>query len=281
MLKVIGLAMVTLQSSLSWGADPIIPDFDITSLLPLTAVQEVVKIGGNLSDHRPYQGATPLQAGRFAAGIEASVIHLPDDISTALAQAGIHVDTTEIPALPVPKLHLRLGLFPDADIGFSGLFYRGSSILGVGLKFLIFEPEEGLSWAIRTNYSRTQIDLAQVLTSKTSSLPIEVAGIQIGSGSISFESQTGSVEIVASHRLIFAEPYAGAGIHWINGSVSSVVNIDLLNLSKEIRSPNYSFYHLNFFTGLSFHLRPFLFSIEGGYSSIGMHHLGAIAGFEL
>lgn len=268
------------RSDSLWASTPSIPTVDLNSLIPLPAVSEIIKITSNLSDHRPYRGALPLWPNHIDLGIEASLIHLPDQFEQTFSQAGLNVNTSSLPALPIPKIRLQFGLGSSVDIGFSGLYYKGNAIIGVGLQTLIFRPEEGLSWALRGNYSNTELNLAQILGSKIKALPIEVNGIEIGSGNISLGTQSASAELVASQKLDFAEPYIGTGIHWLNGQVSGLMSLNILTKSQTLYSPAYSFYNFNLFTGVSFQTQilGLRFDLEGAYSSLGMHYFGIVTG---
>lgn len=255
------------DSNSLWASIPPIPTIDLNSLIPHSTVSEIIKFTSNLSDHRPYHGALP---SSIDVGIETSLIHLPDQL----------VNTVSIPALPIPKVNLHFGLGASVDLGFSGLYYKGNSIFGVGLQTLIFSPEEGLSWSLRGNYSNTELDLAQILGSKIKALPIEVNELEIGSGNIALGTQSASVELLASQKLDFAEPYIGTGVHWLNGQVSGVMSLNILTKSQTLYSPAFSFYNFNLFTGVSLKtpLLGLRFVLEGAYSSLGMHYFGIVTG---
>lgn len=251
---------------------------DVNTIVPPAAATAVVKTFGITMDHRPFQGATPKGSG-MDLGLEATLVHLPDDFTTSLESMGMSGGSSlAIGALPSVKLHLAKSMGPKVDIGASGLYYKGLLFWGVDLKATVASPEEGLHWALRMSYSNSSVDFQSV---GLPSMPIVVGGITVGSANLKVGAQCLSPQIVASKKLDFAEPYIGAGYQWASGQIEVPVTITLTGETQNLVTPGYSASQGFVFTGVSF-LVPalgFRLALEGSYSTGGMHHLGTLIGF--
>lgn len=276
------LTVFLLFFSMGAGADstpstPAIPSVDINNMIPLPAVAELVKILGNLTDHRAFQGAEPLGQSHVDLGLEATIMHLPDHWSENLAAGGINMGSSGLPALPIPKLHLSRGISPTVDLGLSGFYYGGSYMLGLDLQTELYRPEEGVCWALRGSLTNTVLDFGKL---GVQDLPVVVDGVDMGTGSIAFGFRTLSLEVLASQKLNFAEPYVGTGLHWVNGQVEAQMTLTVMGTPQVLNTPGYSYYNVDAFGGVVFRARPLglVFAIEGAYSTIGMHYLGLFTG---
>lgn len=237
---------------------------DPNSLLSDSTVKALVKTVGLLSDHRPYEPATGLKI--ISLGIEATFVKLPLDLKSELESSGLS-STNLPPAVPVPKAHFRIGLGGRADFGVSGIVFKGMRIVGGDFKFVLYEPEEGLTWAMRVAYS-------------VSSLLI-------------VKSQTVSPHLLVSKRLAFAEPYLGIGAQFIKGSVTipleELIPSDLppelaaAASDGEISKDSSGISGFMSFMGLALNFGPvpIRLTMEGGYSSLGGNTLGVKFGVNL
>lgn len=258
---------------------PPIPTVDVNNMIPMGAVSEVIKIFGNLTQHRPYEGAVPLGTSGFDLGLEATLVHMPDDFASSLTSAGMKgVDPTSmLPALPMAKLHIHKGISPVIDVGASGLYYGVSYMLGLDLKIVVFQPEEAPLWALRFNYSTATLDLSAL---GFNNLPINIDGVNLGTGNIAIGSRTIGVQLLTAQRLSFAEPYLGIGTEWINGQLQATMKLNILPDAQNVDTPAFNFYSFSAFTGVSFRIYPtgIRIALEGAFNSLGMHYFGLVTG---
>lgn len=208
-------------------------------------------------DHRAYVGAvTP----NLDIGIEATLFKVPADLWDALATAGIDVGDESISAFPSPKLHFLKSFGRRFSLGISTIFYKGYWIAGGHLQFLIVDPPEGFQWALRLGFNRSKLDYVN--------------------------TSTYSVQVVASKRLEFAEPYVGVGFHASRGTVSITLSPQEAAQQGITLPPEYAsgiYISTNgaassaFGTlGVAFWFGPsgLKLTLEGAYDSKSMHSLG-------
>lgn len=280
------------QETLCIASTPIlgenIPPVDVGQFLPNQAVSAIVKVIGTLTTHRPYQGALTQSAQSkdalglgFGLGIEATLIHLPSDFFSSLETAGIKMGSNSpIASLPIAKVHLTKSTSPVTNFGISGLYYKGSYILGGDFKRVLFVPEEGLVWSFRLSYSETKIDLGAVSVKK---LPLIIKDVKIGEASLILNNRSITPEIIGSKKLDFAEPYLGFGLDFLNGQIDLPLSFTVLNDTQTLTTPEYSARAYHLLTGVSFQV-PIIgvtWTLEGSFSSIGAHTFGTVIGISL
>ena len=254
---------------------------DVASMVPQNSAAQIVKTLGILNNHRPFQGAVPI-GNTVDLGIEVSLVHLPQGFAQTLASDGLIGNANEfaLGALPTIKAHLHKGLGKKADFGASGLYYRGNRILGADLKFVLFQPEEGMTWSFRFSYADTNIDLSKF---GMKGIAIQYEGIDVEQGGLILRTTTYSPQILGSVRLDFSEPYLGLGLESTRVYIELPVSIPALGYSQKSKSGQAYATQGVFFTGVSFRAPEvgLRWVLEGGYGTLGMSYLGTLIGFSL
>ncbi|MCM2278872.1 MAG: hypothetical protein NDJ89_12425 [Oligoflexia bacterium] len=261
------------------------PEFsmpDLNSIVPAESARTLLKTFGVLMNYRAYAGASPRGIAGFDLGFEATLVHLPTGFMDALSggSGGGASDGSALGALPSVKLQLSKGLGPAADLGIAGLAYKGTYIWGAGIKFTLFEPPEGPSWALRASYSETRLATSSL---GLPGIPIPTDGVESGEAFLDVNTRTISAQLVASKGFSFAEPYIGIGADWVTGQLEVPITIAVLGESQKqtLVSDAYHAYQLQAFTGVAFRILPVgvRIAMEGSYSNAGMHTLGTVVGF--
>lgn len=257
------------QSLPAWA----LPTVDVNEFIPPSAQGALIKTMGLLFNHRPYQGATSLGVPGVEAGAEVTLVHLPSDLGPSLQSAGMGSGSLGIGSLPSLKLHLHKSMGRSADIGLSGILYRGNTVIGGHLKILLYEPEEGLQWAFRFGYNDFSINLSNL---GMSSIPIG----GFAEGTMILNGYTLTPQLVVSKRLDFAEPYMGLGLEYNKGQIDLPITILLDNSTETYSTASQTAYQAALFGGIIF--RPpntgLRIGIELAYSNQGMHTLGIMLG---
>jgi hypothetical protein len=256
-LKIL-MSVACLLSSVNAGAvggAPIDASLIVDTSEINAVLNPIVKTAGIFSDHRPYEPATPLgyQVG-LDLSAEVTLVKLPEDL-LALQGGGSSQDSEQMP-MPALKLHLHKGLGESVDLGLSFMALLGNRMIGGGIKVVLVNPEEGPTWAFRVNYS-------------TAHLKYELVNI---------DTQTITPQLLISRRLPFADPYLGVGYQFVYGSAT----VDLPEPFPDILLGRTMARSFMAFTGVGLRI-PRLglkFTLEGAYSSVGMHSLGTKIGFN-
>ena len=275
-----------LQLATSWGwaqgalAATEFPDID--SLITESAANAFVKLIGMGMDHRAYEPATPLGTSLgLDVGLEATLVQPPSDLGTALSGlggamgGGSSSSSLTIPILPSPKLHLHKGLSNRIDIGLTGLYFPslipfvgGSYFVGGDVKIILFQPEEGLTWAFRMSYNVNSLTMSQ------------------SSIALSIKTGTYTPQLIVSRKLSFADPYMGMGYQISYGTFAATITLPELpapspSLGDIVLSKNGTASGFLLFGGVGLRIPGvgFKFTIEGAYSPIGMNYLGTKISF--
>jgi hypothetical protein len=232
---------------------------NLPQLLQQEVVNPFVETVGLVVEQRPYEPATPLGGALgLDFGIEATLVRFPDEFRTALAEAGLNTSADSIQALPMAKLDVHKGLGDYFDVGGSAILYRGYRVLGVDAKAVVYNPEEGVTAALRLCYAWSDMDFIQ--------------------------TRTLTPQFLVSRKLDFADPYIGIGYSFVNGKIT----LDAHDLDSSIpaglytQSADGSGSAFEAFMGLSFRV-PYLglmLVVEGSYSSAGADTLGTKFGFS-
>lgn len=224
-----------------------------------SAATALIHMIGVATMHRPYEPATPLGT---SAGIDFSVeltlVRISDATAAVLAENGLAA-ATSLGVIPVPKFHLHKGISDRMDVGFSGVYYQSYMMWGLDAKLVVFQPEEGPTWAIRFAYSTSDFGLV----SAKNMMP----------------------QIVVSKAMTFADPYIGMGYEYSWGSVHFEHPVTVI----EGLPPGTIIYDhsgvggTSFvgFVGLGLRLaqKGLRLTVEGSYNSEGMNTLGTKIGF--
>lgn len=252
-LRALTISALTLfHGTGAWaGLTGFLPNLDSTTDDLTKALIQTVGMG---LDHRPMDPATALGTNPgFELGIEAYAARFPNTLVPALEGAGLSTSVAAVGIVPAPRFNLRKGLGPNISFGISLIWYQEILIYGGDFKITLWQPEEGLTWAIRTSY--TNADILYV------------------------ESICWTPALLVSRHLDFADPYLGIGVQLAHGTVT--VNTEVSPGVTEEISDDAKGSSFIAFIGTKF--RPpgvgLQLTLEGGYSAIGMHSLGVKFGF--
>ncbi len=229
--------------------------------LPQVIPNAIIKTFGIYTAHRSYQGATSIfKSNSMDIFIEGTMVKIGDDLNKALVAEGVPaVNLQNVPAAPAIKVHLVKALNESADIGLSGILVGSQYILGLDLKIVLDDPEEGITKALRIGYTHSHVPISYV-TSCT----------------------VWSPELVFSRKLYFAEPYIGLGARYITGTltipfkiVAGPVSVDHTVTQDGSGSTAYAF------TGVYFRLlgaQGLRLGLEGSYDISGYPTMGMVFG---
>ncbi|MCM0605406.1 MAG: hypothetical protein KA715_04900 [Xanthomonadaceae bacterium] len=222
-----------------------------------TAIRALITITSLSSDHRAYQPASPLGTSvGIDMGLELTAISIPQNLITDISNAVGSTSLSTLPAVPVPKLHLHKGLgMLDVGVSYLGFLprpYQVYQIWGGDAKLTIINPDQGLIWALRLNYTYSSFDL--------------------------IKTSTWTPQVLASIKLDFAEPYAGIGYQIATGTISGTLSQTVLvvTVSAPISASGIASAFQGF-GGVGFKLGPsgIKLSLEMAYNTTKMNHLGA------
>lgn len=232
------------------------------ALIDPSIVTSIVRTIGFASDHRAYEGASGLgSSAGFDISVQATAVKLPPDFRDALSTAGI--SSLPMPIVPLPRLIAHKGLGDRFDIGFSWIIFKEIQIEGFDAKIVAIKPDEGPTWAVRLNYTISKLDFSE------------------SGADLAVHTQIFKPEILVSQKLDFFEPYLGVGYQMVRGnmkvqlplpaplpSIDSTVSAHggggLAFLGLSMRAP-----------GIALRL-----TVDGEYSTVGAHALGAKFGFN-
>ncbi|MFL5813356.1 MAG: hypothetical protein ACJ763_07235 [Bdellovibrionia bacterium] len=233
-----------------------------SALIDSNVVTPIVRTIGFAADHRAYEGAAGLgNAAGIELSLQATAVKLPPSFRDALSSAGL--DNLPLPIVPLPRLIAHKGIGSRFDVGMSWIIFKEIKILGFDAKAVVYQPDEGPTWAIRLNYTDANISFSD-------------SGASLG-----VHTRTMKPEILVSQRLDFFEPYLGVGYQLVNGSLK--VNLPLptplpsINETVSARGGGgLAFVGLGLkVPGIALRLL-----IDGEYSTVGAHSLGAKFGFN-
>ena len=105
--------------------------FDAGSFTNLTAIftskgaSDFMNAFGAWGAHREFEGAST-GVGRLGidAGVEVTLIRLPDELIQDLVSAGLSNSSDLATSLPVARIHLRKSLGSSVEVSLSGLIYQ-------------------------------------------------------------------------------------------------------------------------------------------------------------
>lgn len=259
------VAIVTffIHGSNSFSAGPSIdPSTFINSddTLSQSAVSGIILSVGVISDHRPYQPATPLTKSGFDFGISASLVQVPSVFYSGLVETGNA--SNKIPFLPDARFIIHKGIGDKVDLGFSIFYIKGYHLFGYELKIVLDHPEEGLTWATRLSYNTTYL------------------GISKNGITASIDTQTLTPQLIVSRKIIFADPYVGIGYQWVQGTVKAAIKVPGVLDQSGIAGGTGSSYLVFMGVGLKIPYSAFKITLEGAYNSIGANSLGTKIGFN-
>jgi hypothetical protein len=231
---------------------------NLNNVLPDDVASAAIKTFGIYFTHRPYQGATSIYGrGSLEMNFEVTMVKISNELNDALIANGLSSNTSsETAALPILKLNFRKALSPGADLGFSGIYYQGQYAIGTDIKFVLSNPEEGITTALRLGYSYAT---ASILYLKSVTVL--------------------SPEFVMSRRIESAEPYLGFGGRYITGTIS--VPFELPPAGAGTVEKGGTGFTAYAFTGVNFQIlgpKGFRFGMEGTYDISGFSSIGTTFG---
>ncbi|MEN9722299.1 MAG: hypothetical protein RJB38_285 [Pseudomonadota bacterium] len=230
----------------------------LNDLISPALQKEGVRFAGLLAAHRPYQPATPLgTTPGLEASIEASLLQIPGSFLDELKNAGV-TPSLKSNSLPIAKLHLHKGIYPQLDLGLSYFKYQAFVLYGADLKWAFLVPEEGPTWAARLCYSQASLQYVR--------------------------TKSWSPQLLISRRLDFADTYLGIEYTWITGRITGSQTVDVLGVpvTTEIDVRGIKATGGSGFIGIGMKI-PGLglkLGLEGAYSFVGAHSLGTTLGIS-
>ncbi|MEO5970180.1 MAG: hypothetical protein ABIQ95_09655 [Bdellovibrionia bacterium] len=278
----------TIIPTVSWSFDPVLPTAtipDLSSYIAQSNVDTFVKTVGFCMDHRPYEPATSLGTS-FDFGIETTLVMPPGNLGSSISSiessytgspASSTSEASPIPFIPSVKMHLRRGLGDKFDVGLSTLlipesipYAGGTLLLGGDLKYILINPEEGITWALRASYN--YINLA----------------LQYTGYIFSIKTVTITPQLIISRKLAFFDPYLGFGVQYTYGSIRATIPSPPIDLLPGIAIAPISISvdgggtGISFFGGLSLlSVMRLRLTLEGAYNPAGESYLGTKIGFTL
>lgn len=240
---------VSLQSSEAFE----IPLPGLDDIVSPALRSEAIRAVGVATAHRPFQPATPLGVALgLEAGLEFTLIKVPETLFEELEKMGLE-GSFEVPTLPIPRLQLHKGLGPKLDVGLSYVGYQKYRLYGADVKLVVYHPEEGPAFALRLSYTQSKLDYVY--------------------------TTSWSPQVVMSKELHFATPYMGLEYQVISGKIEGSQEV-LPGISVPIKFDGIHSTGGSAFLGLGLRVPAlgFKISVEGAYSFVGAHSLGAKLG---
>jgi len=254
---------------------PTIPDVgNYVSQAPVNALVTAIGICMN---HRSYQPATSL-GGSLDFGIEATVSQPPSNLmSTLTGIVGGSSGSSSSIIIPSAKVHLDKGITNRLDLGTSFLYFpsqihyvAGTVMAGIDVKYVILQPEEGITAAVRLSYNYNDLILAY------------------SGNSVEIKTVTISPQILISKQLSFADPYIGVGYEYTYGSIAaSIPSPKITTLPGVALGPisvgkSGSGSTPLFFGGIAFSSGVlFKLTLEESYAPGGENYVGIKVGFAI
>jgi len=220
-----------------------------------TKARIIVQTVGLITQHRPYEPATPLGLLLgLDASVEVTMVQFPTEFKSTIKAAGLTSIDNLPPAVPIPKLHIHKGVLPMVDLGASAFRYQSYTIYGGDLKVGVYVPEEGPTFAVRLCY--TQSKLGYVTT------------------------KTWTPQMIMSRQLSFADPYVGIGGQFVSGEIK--ITQDILGYTLTLKKESHAS-SADAFLGVAFKFGPLPLRIvlEGAYNTAKVNTMGVKFGVKL
>src|SRR5690606_38208760 len=133
----------------------------------------------------------------------------PDELKQLFADLGSNA-LDSLPVLPVPRILIHKGLGQSIDIGASAMVYvpLKMALYGGDIKITIYNPDQGITWALRGSYAYSKIDYVK--------------------------TDTFSPQILISRKLNFADPYLGMGYQYTTGTVTLPLDLGPPPIPQEV-----------------------------------------------
>jgi hypothetical protein len=177
-------------------------DFDPTSLASLTTklAEDLVTQVAISADHRAFEPASPLGlAIGLDVGLDFVASRMTADFRQALTVAGVQGSLPDYVLLP--RLNIHKGLPWGVDLGFSYIGYQGNSITGYEAKWAFLRGAAVKpSVAVRVSHTASTLFFMKTNTTKIDAVVSKTVGW-------------------------FLEPYLGAGLQIISGSIETPAGV--------------------------------------------------------
>jgi hypothetical protein len=191
--------------------------------------------------------------------------------------------------LPSVRLHVNKGFAGKVDIGLSGLWFLGMWMLGADVKVVVWQQEEGLTWAVRLNYSYSYIPFPLPAMGMSGlSMSTTVNGVPAtATVNLSFYTHTFTPQVLVSKRLGAFDPYLGVGaqitVGGLHVGVSGTADVPVLGPQpfSDSQDLNGFGWGAMFFGGVSMRI-PYValrLTPEIAYSTAGAVSAGVKLGF--
>jgi hypothetical protein len=232
---------------------------DPNSLVSQAVVNAIVKLVGLGIDHRPMMPATALgtQFG-VELGLEVTLVKVPGDFFSTLQANGFPAGSSPLPSLPVAKLHLHKGIGSRLDVGGAFFYLSSAKVFSADAKFVVFQPEEGPSVAVRGSYNYTDFSFSGANVS----------------------TKTFTPEVLISREMEFADPYLGLGASYTLGTMDATLPLPAPLPAQKV-SAGGNAYGALLFGGVVFRIpnTGLRLTVEGAYSTADLSYLGVKIGF--
>jgi hypothetical protein len=231
--------------------------------VPQNLVNAIVKTMGIYTMHRPSMGASSLGSSGTLSGhldvyIEGTLVKFSPIIIDALKSTEVGAngigDTSNIPALPIAKLHIDGAINEKMAFGISGIYYPGNYIVGGHIQRVLWQPEEGLYLTGR-------------LAGTYASIPVAYTTLS-----------TWSPQIVVGKAMSFADPYIGISYTLIAGTFDITLDNPPFPITRVKARGGGS--TASSFMGVIFRLPLFRLGLEGSYNLDGFHTVGSTIGMS-
>lgn len=232
------------------------------ALLDSSVASPIIKTIGLATDHRAFEGAAGLGTDfGFDVSLQAMMVKLPEEFRTALTSAGM--GSLPLQIIPVARINAHKGIGERLDLGFSWVMFREIQIVGFDCKVVFIKPEEGPTWAFRLNYTQSKLDFTE------------------SGADLAVHTRTFKPELLVSQKLDFAEPYLGIGYELVHGDLSVKIPLPspLPSIDETVSGHGGGGVA---FMGLALRAPGIALRlvIDGEYSTVGAHSLGAKFGFN-
>lgn len=263
MRAIVSLALAALPVNALASGFPVSPGAfaDPFALVTPSLVNAITRSIGLTTMHRAYEPATPAGRRGLDLGVEVTLAKLPPEFATEMSAAGAS-GAENVPFLPVPRVNLHKGMGDRVDAGLTFIFFQGYRILGFEAKFVLAQPEEGPTTALRLHYTTTAFKVTDSVT------------MELG-------TKTFAPELLWSRALDFADPYIGVGFAYAIGTMKVTLDLPdpMPDQSSETTGRGTGAYA---FTGVAMKIVPLglKLTLEGAYSMAGASALGLKFGFN-
>jgi hypothetical protein len=258
---------------------------DFSSYISSDITSPIIDTFSLALDQRALMGTKPLGPTGFAFGIDVIAASAPQSFNQAVnsikggakvSESGVSLNTsssssTWLPPIPQARLFVFKGITDRLDLGLTLLpnivkmakvpDLQLAFLASVELRYLLYQPEEGVQVGFRAAYNLNSIRFG------------------ISSTTIALTSHTITPGLLISKPFDFADPYIGISWQYATGSLTMNAQIYDQIVAKISKSSSTTAW--NFFGGILLRVPGLNLIIvpEGSYSPSKMHALAVRVGF--